>query len=294
MIPLFLLDLLLLAAFCFAVIGSYFDLKTGEIPDKFTLGLVAVALIIRFGYFLHSGNFDFFLDGAITGGIFFVFGAILFYSGGWGGGDAKLITGIGAALGGFYPGLTIIDASLQIFPSFFGFFVSLAIVAIPYSIFYSLFLSFKNKEALQLTKRRLKGNWIFLMLTLILCISLVVALRPWNLLLLLSLFSPFLLFFLLLFMRSVEETALRKEIPINKLNEGDIVAEDLVVKGKKLASHRDMDGLSKGTLEEIRKYVKKGVLPKKIKIKWGIKFGPVFPLAILISPFWTNIILPLF
>ncbi|MBN2518661.1 MAG: prepilin peptidase [Candidatus Altiarchaeota archaeon] len=294
MIDLMFLVLLLAVAFSFSALGSYFDLKTGEIPDKFTLGLVLVALAMRLGYSLYSGDFNVFLDGAMTGGIFFAFGALLFYTGGWGGGDAKLVTGIGASIGGLYPGLTLVDSSMQIFPPFFGFFVSLALVSIPYSIAYSLILSYKNREAVSLAKKRFKDNWIFLLLVLVLSVSLVLVLRPWNLLLLLSLVSPFLLFSLLLFMRSVEETALRKEIPVSELKEGDIVAEDVVVKGKRLVSHRDMDGITPDTIREIQKYAKKGLVGKRIKIKWGIKFGPVFPISLLLLPFWTNLIMPFF
>jgi len=92
----------------------------------------------------------------------------------------------------------------------------------------------------------------------------------------------------MVFTKSVEAVAMQKDVPVKDLAEGDMVVEDLVVKGKKLASKRDMDGLSLEALKKIQ--YTKGI-PEKIRIKWGVRFAPAFPLALLITPFWTQILL---
>jgi len=272
-------------ALAFSSVASYFDIKTGEIPDKFTIGLVIVALALRAVFSASMGDYLYFLDGLIVGGIFFGFGALLFYTGGWGGGDAKLIAGIGVSLGGAVAP-TLIDAPLRIFPSFLGFFMAFALISIPYSLMYALALSFKSPKVFSLTAHRIKTNWFILSLAVIASISMIILFKPWNGLLMFALLMPPIFYFLILYIRSVEEVVMQKEVLLSELREGDMVVEDLVVSGKKLASKRDMDGLSKKALEKIKSA--KGA-PAKLKIKWGIRFAPAFPLAIITTPFWWMI-----
>ena len=278
------------AALGFSIPASYYDLKTGEIPDKFTLGLVVVALVLRAGFSAYIGDFTYLLDGILVGGIFFGFGAALFYTGGWGGGDAKLIAGIGAALGGLIAP-SIIDSSFTIFPAFFGMLVALSMVAIPYSLVYALVLSFKSPRVFRFAYGRLKEGWFLFAIACVASVAMLALLRPYNTLLTLALLSPPAFYILIIFVRAVEETAMQREITINELREGDMVVEDLMADGKRIISKRDMDGISKQALEKLRKAKKK---PRTVMIKWGIKFAPAFPLAILLSPFWTGIILFLF
>ena len=290
MMELFIL-ILFLTAMGFSLIASYFDLKTGEIPDKFTIGLVIVALAMRVIFSGILGDINFLIDGVIVGALFFGFGALLFYTGGWGGGDAKLIAGIGVALGGFGMAPTILDSSFTLLPAFFGFFISLSFVAIPYSLLYALILSIRTPKVFSLTKEKIIENWLPLVVVAVASVSLVIILRPWDPILTLTLISPPIFFLLMLYVKTVEKVAMQKEIPLKELMEGDMVVEDLVINGKKLASKRDMDGLSKEALEKI---LKSKNAPKKVAIKWGIRFAPAFPLALVISPFWTIVLLALF
>ena len=284
---LFANSVLFLTALAFSTIASYFDLKTGEIPDKFTIGLVAVALVMRAIFAADLGDLNYFLDGAIVGAILFGFGALLFYTGGWGGGDAKLISGIGAALGGLIAP-TAIDSSFAIFPPFFGIFIALSLVAIPYSLGYAFILALRQREVFTLTKKRIIKNWIILTLAIVASLAMFILFGSRSPLMMITSFFPAIFYFVVIFSRSVEDTAMQKEIPIGELIEGDMVVEDIIINGKKVASKRDMDGLSKEALATI----KKSKL-KKIKIKWGIRFAPAFPLAILVSPVWAVFILSL-
>lgn len=274
------------AAMGFSVVASIFDLRTGEIPDKFTIGLVVVALSLRAVFSAFLGDINYLLDGALVGGLFFAFGALLFYTGGWGGGDAKLIAGIGAALGGILAP-SILDSTFTLFPPFFGFFMALSIAAIPYSLTYALILSIRVPKVFSLTKKRMQENWMLMALALIFSISATILLNPYNFVLLFSVWTPPLFYLLMVYVKVVEEVAMRKDIPLKELQEGDMVAEDLIIKGKKIASKRDMDGLSKEVLAKLKKM--KGA-PKKVTIKWGIRFAPAFPIALIISPFWTAIL----
>ncbi len=277
-------------ALAFSLAASYHDIRTGEIPDKFTLGLVCAALAMRAGFSLRLGDLGYLADGLAVGGALFAFGALLFYTGGWGGGDAKLIAGIGAALGGLIAP-SILDSSLSMFPPVFGIFAALSMVAVPYSLAYAFILAFKSPRAFSLMSERFRKEWLHWAALIALSLALVIILKPYNLLLSLVAASPPLLYAILVFVRSVEQAAMQKEVKISELQEGDLVVEDIFVKGKKVASRRDMDGLSAESLKEL----KKGKKPSdRVRIKWGIRFAPAFPLAVLLSPFWARIVLMLF
>ncbi len=278
---------MLSTAMGFSVVASYFDLKTGEIPDKFSIGLVAAALAMRAAFSVMLGDYVYFLDGAAVAAIFFAFGALLFYTGGWGGGDAKLIAGIGAALGGI--AAPSIMGSAAIFPAFFGFFVALSVIAIPYSLTYAFILAVTHMKVFSLFGGRVRKNWFIAVLGVVIAVSLFIMAKPHSYVMMLALALPAIYYPLLAFTRSVEEIAMQREVTVKELREGDLVAEDLVIRGKKLASSRDMDGLTKEAIKAIRASRKQ--LPKKIRIKWGIRFAPAFPLAIAISPFWSAILM---
>ena len=86
-------------AFTALLIGSITDLKKREVPDWINYGLIifGVSLNLLFS-FIYSNPF--FVIGSITGLlIFFVLAYVMFYSGQWGGGDSKMLMGLGAIYG---------------------------------------------------------------------------------------------------------------------------------------------------------------------------------------------------
>ncbi len=77
------------------VVATLFDLKSREIPDLFPVGLLALALL--------SCIFGWSDVGWLAAGlgllVALVIGLLLFKTGGFGGGDVKLLVGLGALLG---------------------------------------------------------------------------------------------------------------------------------------------------------------------------------------------------
>lgn len=87
--PIFVAPLLAVAA------AMVCDLRNREIPDGISLALLAwAAAAAVFGF--HGVWWASLLTGAVLG---FVLSAPLFYLGGLGGGDVKLLTALGAAIG---------------------------------------------------------------------------------------------------------------------------------------------------------------------------------------------------
>ncbi|MEK6938658.1 MAG: prepilin peptidase, partial [Nanoarchaeota archaeon] len=76
------------------IIASYCDLKWREVPDWISYGLIFAALGIRAIFSLSSG-WEIFISGALGFGVFLGLSCLLYYSYQWGGGDSKLLMGMG-------------------------------------------------------------------------------------------------------------------------------------------------------------------------------------------------------
>ena len=88
-------NLVLLVPLLLLIVASVIDLKTREIPDWISIGLVVVGMVAAmFGW---AGiQWWMVVSGAVLG---LVIGLALYGFAGFGGGDGKLIAGIGAFLG---------------------------------------------------------------------------------------------------------------------------------------------------------------------------------------------------
>ena len=121
----------------FLTFGSYFDLKTSEIPEKVSIGLIVVISSISAVYSLYSLNFSYILNSLFTGILYFILGYIFFYLGEWGGGDVKIFTGIGCSLG-FLKSLNFFNNG--IFPCYIDYIINIGVVSLPYLMLYVLIL----------------------------------------------------------------------------------------------------------------------------------------------------------
>ena len=96
MIPLWFSHVIILVAL---IVGSITDFKKREVPDALNYSLIAIG--IAFG--LISSIFTWSpwpvlsSIGGLAGG--YLFGALMFYTGQWGGGDSKMMMALGALLG---------------------------------------------------------------------------------------------------------------------------------------------------------------------------------------------------
>ncbi len=265
MIEIIFLGVLALLWVGFAVIQ---DLKSREIANWLCFSLIIFALGFRFFYSLFLGeDFSFFYQGVIGFGIFFGLGQILYYGRMFAGGDTKLMYGLGAIL----PIYGTILENLQIFFMFFlVFFLSGAI----YSFGVSGVLAIKNfkifkKEFVSQFKKYHKLIYFVMFLSLgIMVLGFIESI----------LFFLGILFFLLpylyVFAKAVDESCMVKEVTTNKLTEGDWLYEDINLGKKKIKAK--WDGLSKEEIKLIRKKY------KKVKIKQGIPFTPVFLISLII------------
>jgi len=97
-------------AFLFIGIGSLTDLKTREVPDYINYLLIFSAIILRLMLSILNNDLKVFIDGVLGLSLMFLLSALLFFTGQWGGGDSKLLIG----LGGFF-GIEVLELSWNIY-----------------------------------------------------------------------------------------------------------------------------------------------------------------------------------
>ncbi len=258
---------LIVLALIWIIFATIQDLKSREVANWLNFSLIIFALGFRFFYSLFNGSFDFFYQGLIGLGIFFVLGNVFYYGRIFAGGDAKLMIALGAVLP-FYYGF-VDNTKIFVFFLFLFFFVGAF-----YGLFVSSFLALTNfkkfrKELKNQFKK--KRKYIFLFLILGVVISLFGMFE--NIFLILGIFI-FIIPYFYLYAKSIDKVCMIKNIEVSKLSEGDWLYDD-VRAGKDLIK-ASWDGLDSEQIKKIKmKY-------KKIKIRQGIPFVPVFLISFLI------------
>ncbi len=266
-------------------LAGYIDLKTTEIPDEIPLAMVVIGLLTRFSYSAFSGSWNFLILPGLIGGGFFLFGLFMYYSGQWGGGDAKVLGAMGILMGTLPQGIL----SQSPFPVFLNILTNMFFVGAVYIMVYALAISLGNKKIIRGFWKSLKGGAAEFALFMAALLS-VVGLNAflWNGL---GIFNPWFtagavvfgtaIYPLWKFLRCVEKIGFMKKISSRDLREGDMIGEDI----KKLGlSKKIIRGL---TAEEVRKIKK---LKKTVWIREGVRFGPVFPMTIIVTLLFGNLL----
>jgi len=261
---------LLILALVWIVFATIQDLKKREVANWLSFSLIIFALGFRFFYclfFQNAEGFSFFYQGLIGLGIFFVIGNLFYYGRIFAGGDAKLMIALGTVL----PFSENFFVNLKIFILFFFVFM---FVGAFYSLTISIILSLKNikswkKEFCQQLNKKKKLICLFMFLGLILMALGFIE----NLLFIFGVFV-FILPYFYIYAKSIDEVCMVKKIKTNQLMEGDWLYRDVKIGNKVIK--KSWDGLSKKDIREIKKSY------KKIKIKQGIPFVPVFLFSFLI------------
>ena len=93
---------LIILALIVLFIASYTDLKTREVPDWLNYSLIFSAFGIRTIFSFELG-WEIIISGLIGFVIALSIALLFYYTGQWGGGDSKLLMGMGAIIGVSYP-----------------------------------------------------------------------------------------------------------------------------------------------------------------------------------------------
>src|SRR3989344_1398005 len=182
--------------------------------------------------------------------------------------------GIGAAFYTYPNDLkNILNPDIQNIPFLLTIIVNIFIIGSIYSIIWCFIILIKKKKTMYIIsnsirlifRSHLKYFWIF---------SLFFAI-------VFSLFAAILIFII----KDVEIKYLIKEIPVQKLTEGDWTIGDIKINNRVIYKSKNT-GISKSDIERL-----KNLKLKKVLIKEGIPFVPAITLGVIASLFVGNLIL---
>ena len=254
--------------FVWVLFATVSDIKTKEIPNWLNFSLIAFALSFRFFYslFLVPQDFSILYQGIIGLAIFFVLGEIFYYGKLFAGGDKKLFVGLGAVLPFFPDFFQNLNAFLVFFLLFF---FSGAVYGIAGSIFISLKNPKKFKRGFKVLFKRYKRNLIFSISFGIIALLAGFFVNSFLYIGIILFLFPY--FFL--FIKTVDDFCMVREVPISKITPGDWLYKDVRI-GKKIIK-ATWSGLSESDIKLLR-------MRGKVKIRYGIIFAPVFLISFVL------------
>ncbi len=254
-------------------VASIFDLKTREVPDWLSFGLIIAAISIRAAAAIQLG-WAVLLAGLIGLAAAVITGYILYFTRLWGGGDSKLLMGMGAAIGIAFP---FSIASFQLL----GYFLLLMLLGAFYGVVWMGFLALQHRAPFVREWKHLLQDYNSVQIgALIAAGVLLVPVFFLPLLWPLALFPPA-VFYLFTFVSVVEKTCFLKKVSPARLTEGDWLADAVRIKGKELLKPKTLTGEDIKVLQALQK--RSQLL--KVMIREGVPFVPSFLLSYLLLLF---------
>jgi Flp pilus assembly protein protease CpaA len=269
------MDLLL---FVFAFFGflyaSYTDLKSKTVPDNLVYGMIVLGIFIRIlqAIFIGLEAISFTITTLV---IYSIIGYIFYRFRGWADGDFGIFIIIALFL----------DSTTNApWAAYLSYISNLALIGIVYGFAYTLYLASKPKVFKHWTKEMTQPMWF---VSIILGILASFTTDRVGLTYLPGFIFGFFSLRLIIVSKSLNKFMKRWVTP-EELETGDWVLEDVKV-GKKIIISKDNPGLTRSQISQLEKLYSKGKV-KKILIKDGIPFIPVFFLAYLASTFHGDLI----
>lgn len=267
------------------IVGSYTDLRTREVPDMVNYGLIVSGICLRLIWSLASSDWSYIIEGLLGLALCVALAYAMFYAGQWGGGDAKMMMGLG----------TIIGLDLNFNALLVGFLFNIFLIGAVYALFWSIFLAVKNrgkfaaeyKKFFRMKKTVLSRKIVLVSAVLMLIPIYFIKDNSIRLVLFLFVLLCIFTFYLWIFVRVIERSCMLKLVPPEKLTEGDWIAKDVIVGGKRITGPKDL-GVSLEQIAELKK-LKRQKKIKEILIKEGIPFVPSFLISFIITWIFGNL-----
>ncbi|MBI4439215.1 prepilin peptidase [Candidatus Woesearchaeota archaeon] len=280
-----------LAAAVLAV-ASFTDMRTREVPDWVSygsivagIGLASVSSVVLWSFWPLAYS----VAGLV---VFLAVSSAMFYSGQWGGGDSKLLIGLGSILGlrfGFSYPFVALDQPVV------WFCVNLLFVGAVYAVLWSVALAFANrarfaKQFVNTAASVGQAGWLFGLFGVLAFSAVFFLVEPEFRFVLLGAFAALLSAGLLwLFSKSVEKSCMLKRVDPVRLTEGDWIARDVYCDGKYVCGPKDL-GIEKHQIALLLRLKAKGKV-NSVLVKEGIPFVPAFLISFLVSLKYGNVLL---
>jgi prepilin signal peptidase PulO-like enzyme (type II secretory pathway) len=246
--------------------AGLWDLKTSEIPDSVCIAMIALGLSLFGLEGMLTGNWSGLIMSLVVGGAFLTFGLLMYFGGQWGGGDGELLVAIGVLL----PAWPL--TQISIFPMPLALFINLFFVGAIYAIFYALWLTAGNKKIRKQFFIKLRASMRAIIIAALGAAAIAVFVL-WSFYALLLLVLAAALPPLYILLKTVEAGFYRR-INTARLKPGDMIGQDIP---ELRINCRCIRGLTAAEIKQIRK------LRRYVTIREGVRFGPVFPIALVVT-----------
>jgi len=249
-----------------------FDIKTKEVPNWLNFSFVIIVLVFRALYSIFYLDYMVFVFGVVGVGLFFVLANVLYNSKLFGGGDAKLLVGLG--------GVIFLAPTWQINLLYTGFFILLLLVmGLVYGLIASIVrvsLNWKSKKDVfrkEFVKQYSSNKWYFFGAAILFFASIGLYYFYRSFPVVPVIFILLIFPILLVFLRAIENVIFVKKVNVEDLRIGDWLFKDVKLKSDVVKSN--FDGLTSAEISRLKKE------QKSVVIRDGIVFVPAFLLAYL-------------
>jgi Flp pilus assembly protein protease CpaA len=280
------------------IVGSITDIQKREVADWVNYFLIYAGLGIRLITAIWTNEWSYFLYGLLGFGIFFGLAYLMFFTGQWGGGDSKMLMGMGA-LFATAPVFLIerFNPNLIEFPFLVSFWINLLLVGAVYGILWTIGLGIvhftKTKKAFKewLAIPSIKKMRLYTHILAGVLLLAAVFIQQFMIRLTGLVFGGLILFFFYMYItiKAVEQSAMYRSLPPSQLVEGDWPLEDVIVDNKVIFSVEKKIGIELDDLETLRKLEDQGKI-KKIDVRHGVPFVPSFLFAFIVTSVYGNLI----
>jgi len=268
---------LAIIALIWLVVASASDIKRREVANWISFSLLAIALGLRAIGAITMKQPSYFLYGLLVFAVFYAISELFYQTKIFAGGDAKLLVALSVVFATqpcFSQPFRILELE---FPFIAVLFYNMLFVGSLFGIVYSIVLAITNKnrfvrEFSKLEKINRKKICFFeIIMLILLLLFFITGIYSILIFYLLGMIYPL----LYVFVKSVENACMIKLANPKELTEGDWLVNAVKI-GRKIIKPT-ADGLSMQEIRMIRK------ANKKILIKQGIPFVPVFLTAVIVS-----------
>ncbi len=278
---------LLITAGAIMTVAAYIDVKTLEVPDWLNYSGIAAGIGIHLIYSLQQWSWLPIMFSAIGLAIGLALGSLMFYTGQWGGGDAKLLMATGALIG-FEPSRFAFGASYMI---------NLVFIGGIWGIIWSIWLAVKNRTkfiAMYAKIRHINKYRRIRMIGIISAGIMIIAsfaIPELRLELLGLALASYFLCHMVVLMKAVELSSMHKWVTPLKLTEGDWLLKPVIAGKTRIEPPRL--GLGKKELRILKNlYAQKKIT--KVHIKYGLPFTPAFLITFIATLMFGNIMISVF
>ena len=266
------------------LIGSLTDLRKREVPDFVNYGLIFAGVGINLLFSIIYSDYWYILSSILGLAIFFCVAWAMFYTGQWGGGDSKMLMGLGATMG---INISFSAPFFSVHQFLLYFLFNVLVFGALYGLLWSIFKSiqFRKKFAKEWkrtqTAMKIGKLKIYLLALVILGFGSFVFINEisMRILMLSFMFVMTSTFYIWIFIRTVEKTSMLKFVKPTSLTEGDWIVKDIYVQKKYVCGPKDL-GISKSQIRKLVRFYRQGKI-KNVLIKEGIPFVPSFFFAFL-------------